>query len=145
MGLNHKIAVEETGPFGEQHRGLSAVGFIGEGRCGDDEDTLIGGGEHRKNESQREGKKERNEAHRICYVGNAYSQTSLVWSIRGPLRVPRYFQWVTGKSQSSFLLVAFAIEGRLIHDEIGEILANNIANYQSEKLPIETEEQRSED
>ena len=28
-----------------------------------------------------------------------------------------------------------AIEGRLIHHEIGEILAYNIANYQSEQLP----------
>jgi hypothetical protein len=38
-----------------------------------------------------------------------------------------------------------AIEGRLIHDEIREVLDNNIANYQSEELPIETGEQRSED
>ena len=37
-----------------------------------------------------------------------------------------------------------AIEGRLIHDEIREVLDNNIANYQSEELPIEAEEQRSE-
>jgi len=28
-----------------------------------------------------------------------------------------------------------AIEGRLIHDEIGEILANNISNHQNEQLP----------
>ena len=28
-----------------------------------------------------------------------------------------------------------AIEGRLIHDEIREVLDNNIANYQSEELP----------
>ena len=49
------------------------------------------------------------------------------------------------KSQSSFLSVAFAIEGRLIHDKIREVLANNIATYQSEELPIEAEEQRSED
>ncbi len=37
-----------------------------------------------------------------------------------------------------------AIEGRLIHDEIGEILANNIANHQSEELPIEADGQQSE-
>ena len=37
------------------------------------------------------------------------------------------------------------MEGQLIQDEIGEILANNTANYQNEELPIETEEQRSED
>jgi len=35
--------------------------------------------------------------------------------------------------------------GFLIHDEIREVLDNNIATYQSEELPIETEEQRSED
>jgi len=29
----------------------------------------------------------------------------------------------------------------LIHDEIGEILANNIATYQIEEWPIEIEEQ----
>ena len=34
-----------------------------------------------------------------------------------------------------------AIEGRLIHDEIREVLDNNIANYQSEELPIEAEKQ----
>ena len=34
-----------------------------------------------------------------------------------------------------------AIEGRLIHDEIREVLDNNIANYQNEELPIEAEEQ----
>ena len=45
------------------------------------------------------------------------------------------------KSQSSFLSVAFAIEGRLIHDKIREVPANNIANYQSEELPIEAEKQ----
>ena len=45
------------------------------------------------------------------------------------------------KSQSSFLSVAFAIEGRLIHDKIREVFANNIANYQSEELPIEPEQQ----
>ena len=28
-----------------------------------------------------------------------------------------------------------AIEGRLIHDEIREVLDNNIANYQNEELP----------
>ena len=28
-----------------------------------------------------------------------------------------------------------AIEGRLIHDEIREVLDNNIATYQSEELP----------
>ena len=30
---------------------------------------------------------------------------------------------------------------RLIHDEIREVLDNNIANYQNEELPIEAEEQ----
>ena len=34
-----------------------------------------------------------------------------------------------------------AIEGRLIHDEIREVLDNNIANYQREELPIEAEGQ----
>ena len=48
---------------------------------------------------------------------------------------------MTGKRQSSFLSVAFAIEGRLIHDKIREVLANNIATYQSEELPIEAEKQ----
>ena len=38
-----------------------------------------------------------------------------------------------------------AIEGRLIHDEIREVLDNNIANYQNEELPIEGEEQQAED
>jgi hypothetical protein len=36
-----------------------------------------------------------------------------------------------------------AIEGRLIHDEIGEILANNTANYQNEELPIEAASAKS--
>ena len=38
-----------------------------------------------------------------------------------------------------------AIEGRLIHDEIREVLDNNIANYQSEELPIEPVKQQAED
>ena len=37
------------------------------------------------------------------------------------------------------------MEGRLIQDEIGEILDNNTATYQSEELSIETEEQQAED
>ena len=38
-----------------------------------------------------------------------------------------------------------AIEGRLIHDEIREVLDNNIANYQSEELPPEPEKQQAGD
>ena len=38
-----------------------------------------------------------------------------------------------------------AIEGRLIHDEIREVLDNNVATYQSEELPIEAEGQQSGD
>ncbi len=38
-----------------------------------------------------------------------------------------------------------AIEGRLIHDEIREVLDNNIATYQSEELPVEAEEQQASD
>ncbi len=42
-------------------------------------------------------------------------------------------------------LAEIAIEGRQIHDEIREVLDNNIANYQSEKLPTEPEKQQAED
>ncbi len=38
-----------------------------------------------------------------------------------------------------------ATEGRLIHDEIREVLDNNIATYQNEELPVEAEEQQAED
>ncbi len=38
-----------------------------------------------------------------------------------------------------------ATEGRLIHDEIREVINNNIAIYQSEELPIEAEEQQASD
>ncbi len=42
-------------------------------------------------------------------------------------------------------LAEIAIEGRQIHDEIREVLDNNIANYQSEKLATEPEKQQAED